>query len=173
VSKLDVLLEAYGKFHELRVNGSTASLGEMLGFDYPDGAMDMAYGWQEPDFTRELVNAHNHFVVWLNRLGAWEHIIAGYPEDDAYSLTFEFVELPADYCLHFPYRFKQRIAFCATQLCYTAGIAAKALAARFHPPRQGGDTRIAESRRGALESGATPCRSNQVHGWCRVSQRNG
>jgi hypothetical protein len=96
----------------------------MLEFDYPEYSVDFAYGWQEPDFTRELVNSHNHFVLWLNRLAAWERIIGGYSEEDAYSLTFEFVEMPLDYCLHFPYRFKQRITYCATQLCYIAGIAA-------------------------------------------------
>jgi len=123
--RLEVVLEAHRRFHDLRVNGSMAMLGEMLRFDYATGGTNPAYGWQEPEFTRELVNAQNHFVVWLNRLAAWEQIIAQYDEENAYSLTFEFVEMPLDYCLHFPYRFKQRITFCATQLCYIVGIAEK------------------------------------------------
>ena len=126
--RLEVVIEALRQFHNLRVDGDLASCGEMLEFDYPEYSVDLAYGWQEPDFTRELVNSHNHFVLWLNRLAAWERIIGGYSEDDAYSLTFEFVEMPLDYCLHFPYRFKQRITFCATQLCYVAGIHARLLA---------------------------------------------
>lgn len=126
---LDVLLEAHRKFHDLRVSGAMTPLGEMLGWDYPEGGGDIAYGWQEPDFTQELVNAHNHFVVWLNRLAAWERVIAEYTEVDANILTFEYVELPLDYCLHFPYRFKQRIAYCATQLCYVVGINARLIAA--------------------------------------------
>lgn len=100
--RLEVVVEALRRFHDLRVNGNLPFHGEMLKFDYPEHSVDVAYGWQEPDFTRELVNAHNHFVLWLNRLSAWEQVIAHYPEDDAYSLSFEFVEMPLDYCLHFP-----------------------------------------------------------------------
>lgn len=118
---LEVVIEALRKFHDLRVGGNLPQLGEMLGFEYPDGGVNIVYGWQEPDFTQELVNSHNHFVVWLNRLAAWDRIISDHDAEAASSLLFEFVELPLDYCLHYPYRYKQRLIYCATQLCYVAG----------------------------------------------------
>lgn len=121
--RLEVVISALRRFHDLRVNGNLPQLGKFLEFDYPEHDSDLGYGLQERDFTSELVNSHNHFVLWLNRLAAWERIIRDYAEADASSLSFEFVELPLDYCLHLPYRYKQRIVFCATQLCYSCGVA--------------------------------------------------
>lgn len=98
-----------------------------LGFEYVDGPSDIRYQWQERDFTRELVNTFNKYAFWVERLGIWENILCGYSEDDALVLRFEFTTLPFDYCLSAPYKFKSRIAFCATQLCYTKGLYDKLL----------------------------------------------
>lgn len=118
---LQTMQRALERFHDIRI-GETAPLVERLGYDYPHDGANIAYGWQEPDFTRELVNAHNHFALLVDRLAAWEQVLREFTEDEATTLAFEFVELPLDYCLHFPYRFKQQVTFCATQLCYIAGV---------------------------------------------------
>ena len=53
---LDVVIEALRRFHVLRINGNLPPLGERLEFESPGHSVDRVYGWQEPDFTLELVN---------------------------------------------------------------------------------------------------------------------
>lgn len=119
---------AYAKLHDLLPCDRAFELVPLLGFDYPSNANDFIYVQQEVDFTRELVNGFNQFAYWLARVALWEKVFTGYSEDDAEELRFEFTKLQLDYCLHFPYQFKSKVAFCATQLCYTRGIAQKLIA---------------------------------------------
>ena len=121
----DLTVGAYLKLHELIASRSKPPLVPFLGYEYPEGQPDLIYDWQERDFTRELVNAFNRYALWLERLGLWEEVLPGYSEDEILELRLEFTTLPLDYCLSAPYKFKSRVAFCATQLCYTKGVAEK------------------------------------------------
>lgn len=120
-----LVLGAHAKLHDAIESSHAKLLSQFLGYEYPTGQPDLIYDLQEDDFTRELVNAFNHYIYWLNRVALWEGVLRGYPEDDALRLRYEFTTLPLDYCLHFPYKFKSQIVYCATQLCYTKAIAAK------------------------------------------------
>ena len=55
----------------------------------------------------------------------WESVFQQYTEDEVLELRMEFTTLSLDFCLSVPYRFKSRVAFCATQLCYPKGLAEK------------------------------------------------
>ncbi len=125
MSYRELALTAYARLHELIESRQEPPLVPFLGYEYPVGTSDFIYDWQERDFTRELVNTLNEYAHWLNRVDLWEYVLRDYPEDEALELRFEFTTLPLDYCLHAPYRFKSRVTFCATQLCYTKGIAAR------------------------------------------------
>ena len=119
----DLTTGAYSKLHDLFPSSDAFDLVELLGYDYSSDANDFIYSQQEEDFTRELVNSFNQFAYWLARINLWEQVLAEYTELDAEELRFEFTTLQLDYCLHFPHQFKSKLVFCATQLCYTRGIA--------------------------------------------------
>lgn len=121
----DLTVGAYSKLHELIASRIEPPLLPFLGYEYPKGQADFIYDWQERDFTRELVNALNQYALWVERVGLWEEVLRGYSEDEVLELRLEFTALPLDYCLSAPYKFKSRVAFCATQLCYTKGVAEK------------------------------------------------
>jgi hypothetical protein len=114
---------AYIKLHELMESHMTPLLVPFLSFEYEPESKDFIYTLQEQDFTRELVNSFNQFAYWLARIDLWERVLLDYDDDDKEELRFEFTKIPLDYCLHFPYQFKSRLAFCATQLCYIRGLA--------------------------------------------------
>jgi|CXWL01.1.fsa_nt_gi hypothetical protein len=121
----ELTVDAYSRLHDLIASRVEPPLVPFLGYKYPEGKPDFIYDLQERDFTRELVNAFNQYAYWVERVGLWEDILCGYSEDEALELRFEFTTLLLDYCLSFPQKFKSRIIFCATQLCYTKGIAEK------------------------------------------------
>jgi len=121
----DLTVGAYSKLHELIASRVESPLVPFLGYKYLKGQPDFIYDWQERDFTRELVNAFNQYALWVERVGLWEEVLRGYPEDEVLELRLEFTTLPLDYCLSAPYKFKSRVTFCATQLCYTKGVAEK------------------------------------------------
>lgn len=118
---------AYAKLHDMLPSDEAFALVPLLSFDYPSKSNDFIYSQQEADFTRELVNSFNQFAYWLGRIALWEKLLLSYDENDAEELRFEFTKLQLDYCLHFPYQFKSKLAFCATQLCYTRGVAQRLL----------------------------------------------
>lgn len=121
----ELTIGAYKALHDTIEQSSDESVVPFLAFEYPSKTTDIIYWQQEQDFTREIVNEYNQFAYCIDRLFAWENVLSGYGDDDAHELRFEFTRLPLDHCLHFPYRFRSRIVFCATQLCYTRGIADK------------------------------------------------
>lgn len=121
----EIAIDAYSKLHDLISCSHAFDLVPFLGFRYEDKSNDFIYSQQEIDFTRELVNCFNQFAYWLARVAIWEKVLTEYSEDDADALRYEFTKLQLDHCLHFPYQFKSKIVFCATQLCYTRGIAQK------------------------------------------------
>jgi hypothetical protein len=123
----DLTTEAYAKLHTLFGANDTHLALPFLGYEYPTSQTDFIYQWQEDDFTRELVNAFNQYAYWLTRLVLWERVLKDYSDENAEALRYEFTKLPLDHCLHFPYRFRSKLTFCATQLCYTKAIAAKTL----------------------------------------------
>lgn len=120
-------VSAYAKVHDI-IAVRDQPVAPFLAYKYDDLSSDFIYSQQEQDFTRELVNAYNQYSYWLDRLHVWEDVLSNYEEDDALELRFEFTHLPLDHCLHFPYQFKSKLAYCATQLCYTRGIAQKLVA---------------------------------------------
>jgi hypothetical protein len=121
----DLTVVAYAKIHELMKSSESQHTVPSLGFEYSTEQPDFIYQLQEADFTRELVNAFNQYAYWLARLALWERVLNDYSEADAKALRYEFTKLPLDHCLQFPYQFKSRLIFCATQLCYTKAISAK------------------------------------------------
>lgn len=128
----DLALSAYAKLHAAFKTELDRPVAEHLSYEYPSptrtqpaGPLEFKYDLQESDFTRELVNAFNKYAYWLNRLALWEGILPSYSEDEAFELRYEFTALLLDYCLHAPYSFKGRLVFCATQLCYTRGLAGR------------------------------------------------
>jgi hypothetical protein len=123
----DLRVDAYLKLHELIASRSGPPLVPFLGFAYSEGSPDIRYQWQENGFTRELVNAFNTYAFWADRLSLWEEVLCDYARDDILKLRWKFTMLPFDYCLSFPHRFRSRIIFYATQLCFTKGLLVKAL----------------------------------------------
>lgn len=121
----DLRVDAYLKLHELIASRSGPPLVPFLGFAYSEGSPDIRYQWQENGFTRELVNAFNTYAFWADRLSLWEEVLCDYARDDILKLRWEFTMLPFDYCLSFPHRFRSRIIFYATQLCFTKGLSDK------------------------------------------------
>jgi hypothetical protein len=121
----EVMIAAYSKLQESIATESAPYPIQLLRFEYPKGEPDFVYDWQEPDFTRELVNLFNQYAYWLTRAQLWERILLNYSEDEILEIRYEFTDLPLDWCLHFPYKFRSRIIFCATQLCYVKAIAGK------------------------------------------------
>lgn len=121
---------AYSKLHELIALNSEPPLVPFLGFEYSEGQADITYGWQERDFTRELINTFNKYALWVWRLDLWEEVFRSYAEDEVLELRLEFATLPLNYCLSAPYKFKSRIVFCATQLCYTKGLSNKLISTK-------------------------------------------
>ena len=119
----DLAMGAYIKLHDAIASKQNKLLISLLGFEHPAGDTDFIYDWQERDFTRELVNAFNQYAYWVDRIATWEQVLKEYSEDEAQALRYEFTTIPFDYCLHFPYKFRSRLIFYATQLCYTKGIA--------------------------------------------------
>ena len=119
------VLAAYTKLLDAIEAAPSPPLIQFIGYEYAAGHPELVYDWQEQDFTRELVNAFNQYAYWTNRIADWERVLVGYSDDDARELRYEFTTVPLDYCLHCPYKFKSRLAFCATQLCYTKAVAAK------------------------------------------------
>lgn len=128
MSYRDLMLGAYAKLHDAIESDRTRPLVHFLEYEHPSGQSDLIYDLQENDFTRELINAFNQYVYWLNRVALWEDVLRDYPEEDACQIRYEFTTLPLDYCLHLPYKFKSQIVYCATQLCYTKAIAEQLLA---------------------------------------------
>jgi hypothetical protein len=121
----ELTLKAYKQLHDLIESNEIKDSIQFLEFDYPDDQLDFIYGLQENDFTRELANTFNQFAYWLNRIAKWEYVLLAYTEEEANELRYEFTAVQFDYCLHSPYKFKSRLAFCATHLCYTNAIAKK------------------------------------------------
>ena len=119
---------AYLKLHEAMEAEDSPRPIPLLGYDHLGTSSDFIYDWLEQDYTRELVNLHNQLAYWHGRLTLWESVLRSYTEDEVAELRMEFTTLQLDYCLSAPYRFKSRVAFCATQLCYTKGIAEKLFA---------------------------------------------
>ena len=123
----ELTVGAYSKLRDRVSMNPEPPLVEFLGFEYKSESNDFIYSHQEQDFTRELVNSFNQFAYRLDRIKVWERVLSDYNTDDQAVLRYECTKLPFDYCLHFPYEFKSRLIFCATQLCYTRGVSAKVL----------------------------------------------
>ncbi|HMB56208.1 MAG TPA: hypothetical protein VKM35_03270 [Arenimonas sp.] len=121
----EVMIGAYHKLQEAIANESVPHPIGFLKYEHTKGESDFVYDWQESDFTRELVNTFNKYAYWLTRAQLWERILEDYSEDEALEIRYEFTDLQLDWCLHFPYKFKSKIIFCATQLCYVKAIAGK------------------------------------------------
>lgn len=121
----DLVIGAYNKLHDAITSKQDKSLISFLEYEHPAGDTDFIYDWQEHDFTRELVNAFNQYAYWVDRIATWEQVLKEYSEDEAQALRYEFTTIPFDYCLHFPYKFRSRLIFYATQLCYSKGITEK------------------------------------------------
>ncbi len=113
-------ITAYSKLQNLISSNNSPVLIPLLGFDYPRSdteLLNIMYGQQERDFTRELVNSFNNFAFWVERIRLWEKILLDYSENEIFHLRHEFTKLPIDFCVSFPYLFKSRLTFCATKLC--------------------------------------------------------
>ena len=121
----EVMIDAYSKLQISIATESAPHPIELLKYEFQRGEPDFVYDWQEPDFTRELVNLFNQYAYWLMRAQLWERILKDYSEDEVLEIRYEFTDLQLDWCLHFPYKFKSRLIFCATQLCYVKAIADK------------------------------------------------
>ncbi len=65
----DITVGAYSRLHELIASRSEPPCVPFLGYEYPKDQPDFIYGWQEQDFTRELVNAFNQYALWVGRVG--------------------------------------------------------------------------------------------------------
>lgn len=117
--------DAYSKLHELIASNSVPQPVPLLGYEYSEGKLDFIYSLQESDFTREFVNIFNIYALQIGRLTLWEEVFRSYAPTEILELRLEFTKLPLDYCLSAPYKFKSRIVFGATELCYTKGLADK------------------------------------------------
>lgn len=119
----EIVIEAYSKLQERMTSEGMTPTIPFLGFDEKTEQTLSAFSVQETEFTRELINQYNTFADWLNRLIVIEKLIEEYDDELKPTLWHEFSQLPMDFCLQFPYRFKGNLTYCSTQLCYTAGIA--------------------------------------------------
>ena len=66
------------------------------------------------DELRELTNLLNHWLGSLRRWRAWNSIIAGYEQEDAWELRREFLEALAHQCLLLPSAMRDTFTFVAT-----------------------------------------------------------
>ena len=66
------------------------------------------------DELRELTNLLNHWLGSLRRWRAWNSIIAGYEQEDAWELRREFLEALAHQCLLLPSAIRDTFTFVAT-----------------------------------------------------------
>ncbi|WON74780.1 hypothetical protein [Nitrosospira sp. Is2] len=134
MSYRDLTVGAYAKFQDLIACETTPPPVPFLEQAHREHPHDLRYDWQERDFRRELINSFNEYAVYVWRLTLWEKVLRDYGDEEVIELRMEFTSLPFEYCLSAPYKFKSRVIFCATQLCYTQALADKlVLAASLHP----------------------------------------
>ena len=75
------------------------------------------------DELRELTNLLNHWLGSLRRWRAWNSIIAGYEQEDAWELRREFLEALAHQCLLLPSAMRDTFTFVATNSMHQVRIA--------------------------------------------------
>lgn len=76
------------------------------------------------DELRELTNTLNEWRGALRRWHAWMDVLDEYPEEDAWSLQWEFVESIAFQCLFYPSATRDRFTFVATNALHQVRMAA-------------------------------------------------
>lgn len=75
------------------------------------------------DELQELTNLLNHWLGSLRRWRAWNSIIAGYEQEDAWELRREFLEALAHQCLLLPSAMRDTFTFVATNSMHQVRLA--------------------------------------------------
>lgn len=122
----DQYIKAYSLFRsELR---KISPQGELITYDWLSLPKNIPGQWMVyfemlDDYSRELANIINQFLIDIEKLSAWDKVLLDYEEDDRFYIVREFVRPICTNCLNLPYAIRSRFIFFVTHLSHQANSA--------------------------------------------------
>jgi len=111
--------EAFRRFlseREALAKSSPTAITRFDEFELSSNPNDLVFNCMAADFTRELINSLNKFIIYIQYGDAWARVADGYEESERATLLYQYAEPYLENAMNRPYALRNHFVYAAINL---------------------------------------------------------